>query len=66
VLVELRNVAGEGRFTVKRYTSTKLEEADGTWRHDAIKLLPANQEHQPIDLLPGDLTVIGEWVCTLE
>ena len=67
VLVEMLNVRDEAaRFTVKRYTSAKRALDGGQWEHERIRLEPLNPEFEAWDLEPGDLKVIGEWVCTLE
>jgi SOS-response transcriptional repressor LexA len=67
VLVELLNVRDDAaRYTVKRYTSVKRARGDGQWEHERIRLEPLNPEYEAWDLAPGDLKVIGEWVCTLD
>ena len=67
VLVELLNVRDEAaRFTVKRYTSTKRPTGEDEWVHERIRLEPLNPAYDAWDLEPGELKVIGEWVCTLE
>ena len=57
-----------GRFTVKKYHSRKTH-SEGRWRHELIELQPLNPEFQPIvvDAHEGsEMTVVGEWVATLE
>ena len=69
VLVELRDDpdpdTGE-RYTVKRYTSEKVEgDADGDWRHTRITLSPTNPGYEPIILKAQedeDLRVIAEFL----
>ena len=57
-----------GRYTVKRYTSTKIMGGDGedSWRHATIRLEPLNREFEAFDLGPGDFRVIAEFVQVLE
>lgn len=65
VLVELLGV--HERFTVKRYTSEKLELGEDEWKHARIRLEPLNPEYEAFDLEPEQIKyVIAEWVCTLE
>lgn len=57
-----------GRYTVKRYHSTKRATEDG-WQHQTIELQPLNNDYPPIEVLPeqaDDLRVIGEFVCVIE
>ena len=53
------------RYTVKRYTSRKTENKDGSWEHAAIRLEPLNPEFEAFDLAPGDFRVIAEFVGLL-
>src|SRR3569833_399760 len=53
------------RYTVKRYTSRKTENEDGSWEHAAIRLEPLNPEFEAFDLAPGDFRVIAEFVGLL-
>jgi len=60
-----------GEFSVKRYRSTKVAAADGTWSHREIRLEPVNPDpaYQPLVFTPdaeGDLRVIGEFVAVLD
>lgn len=53
-----------GRFTVKRYRSTKTTSEDG-WQHTGIQLEPLNPEFAPIVVDPSlasELRVLGEFV----
>ena len=69
VLVELRGDpdpdTGE-RYTVKRYTSEKVEgDPDGDWRHTRITLSPTNPDYKPIILTAQEdeaLRVIAEFL----
>lgn len=52
-----------GRYTVKRYHSTK-QLADDGWQHESVELQPLNSEFVPIQLSPensSDIRVIGEF-----
>jgi hypothetical protein len=53
------------RYTVKRYTSRKREDADGSWQHESIRLEPLNPEFEAFDLASGDFRVIAEFVQVL-
>jgi superfamily II DNA or RNA helicase/diadenosine tetraphosphate (Ap4A) HIT family hydrolase/SOS-response transcriptional repressor LexA len=57
-----------GRYTVKRYHSTKIASEDG-WQHETIELQPLNPAFPPIQLTAQDaqdLRVIGEFVAVIE
>jgi SOS-response transcriptional repressor LexA len=57
-----------GRFTVKKYHSAKSVTEDG-WKHEQIKLLPLNQDYNPIIVDPleaPEMVVVGEWVASIE
>ncbi|MBU3679804.1 MAG: DUF1998 domain-containing protein [Candidatus Kapabacteria bacterium] len=71
VLVQLRKErdpeSGE-RYTVKRYSSEKSTDADGTWRHVKVTLSPLNREFNTIELTPEDegaVAVVAEFVAVL-
>jgi len=49
-----------GEFTVKRYSSRKVESAEG-WRHERIRLEPLNPEFESWDLDPSDLDEGGPY-----
>ena len=54
------------RYTIKRYTSTKIYNEDGTWAHDQIRLEPLNKEFEAFNLHPDEFRVIAEFVKVLE
>jgi superfamily II DNA or RNA helicase/diadenosine tetraphosphate (Ap4A) HIT family hydrolase/HKD family nuclease/SOS-response transcriptional repressor LexA len=57
-----------GRFTVKRYKSSKVPTSDG-WTHESVELQPLNPTFKAIELTgdnTADLRVIGEFVRVLE
>jgi hypothetical protein len=57
-----------GHYTVKVYTSEKVPEADGTWRHTKIVLRPLNPAFEPIVLTAkeeGEVRVIAELLGVL-
>lgn len=58
--------ADAGRYTVKRYTSRKKTDADGSWQHESIRLEPLNPEFEAFELGAGDFRVIAEFVQVLE
>jgi hypothetical protein len=53
------------RYTVKRYTSRKTVDADGSWEHASIRLEPLNREFEAFDLREGEFRVIAEFVQVL-
>jgi hypothetical protein len=50
------------RYTVKRYTSVKKTNDDGTWRHERIRLEPLNPEFEAFELGEGEFRVIAEFL----
>jgi SOS-response transcriptional repressor LexA len=57
-----------GRFTVKKYHSTKTVSEDD-WQHDRIELLPLNPDYAPLIVKPHEgpeMVVVGEWVASIE
>lgn len=59
-----------GEFSIKKYTSSKIENPDGTWSHREIRLEPLNPDpaYRPLVFDPtaeGDIRVIAEFVCAL-
>jgi len=59
-----------GEFSVKKYTSSKIENPDGTWSHREIRLEPLNSDPVYRSLVfdptaEGDIRLIGEFVCVL-
>ncbi len=71
VLVQHRRIADMetgGSYTVKKYSSEKQFEKDGTWKHEKIILDPINNKFDPIIIPPtdaDDFKVIGELVAVL-
>ncbi len=59
---------GGGRYTVKRYHSTKHIDEEG-WQHQTIELQPLNPEYQTIYVSPedaDDIRIIGEFVGVID
>ena len=57
-----------GSFTVKRYSSEKVADAEGGWRHTKVTLSPLNPEFQSTILTPeseDDIQIIAEWLTVL-
>ena len=54
------------RYTVKKYTSTKVSTGEDQWRHEQIRLEPLNPEYQAWDVEPTDFAVVAEWLCVIE
>jgi SOS-response transcriptional repressor LexA len=54
------------RYTVKRYTSDKVQTGEEEWRHERIRLEPLNPEFEAWDAGPEDFAVVAEWLRVLE
>lgn len=57
-----------GSFTVKKYTSEKIVNAETEWRHRRVTLSPLNPECQPIVLMPeseGEVQIVAEFLVVL-
>jgi phage repressor protein C with HTH and peptisase S24 domain len=54
------------RYTVKRYTSRKVQTGEDEWRHEQIRLEPLNPEFEAWDVEPNDFAVVAEWLRVLE
>ena len=59
-------LAETARYTVKKYTSTKVSTGEDQWRHEQIRLEPLNPEYQAWDVEPADFAVVAEWICIIE
>jgi hypothetical protein len=67
LLIEQFGAASDSaRYTIKRYSSTKIYNEDGTWTHDGIRLDPLNREFEAFSLHPDEFRVIAEFVKVLE
>jgi hypothetical protein len=54
------------RYTVKRYTSRKVQSEEGEWRHEQIRLEPLNPDLEPWDVEPDGFAVVAEWLRVLQ
>lgn len=54
------------RYTVKRYTSEKIQTGEGQWGHARIRLEPLNPEFEAWDVGPEDFAVVAEWLRVIE
>jgi SOS-response transcriptional repressor LexA len=54
------------RYSIKRYTSKKVESAEGEWRHERIRLEPLNPEFEAWDVDPEGFAVVAEWLRVIE
>ena len=57
-----------GRYTIKRYHSTKRNSDEEGWQHQTIELQPLNRDYPTIHLSPesaDELRIIGELVCPI-
>ena len=53
-----------GAYSIKRYSSEKVVEEDGSWRHERITLSPLNREFEPIVIdanEDGEFAVVAVW-----
>ena len=67
LLIQRFGVADEtARYTVKKYTSTKVSAGEDEWRHERIRLEPLNPEFEAWDVEPQDFAVVAEWLRVLE
>jgi SOS-response transcriptional repressor LexA len=68
VLVEYLGGGANDRHTVKRYRSIKRQLADGTWKHQMIRLEPLNPEFEAWELNPEEdrFRIVGEFVQVLD
>jgi phage repressor protein C with HTH and peptisase S24 domain len=54
------------RYTVKRYTSQKIQRGDDAWSHSEIRLEPLNREFESFVLGPDEFRVVAEFIQVLE
>jgi phage repressor protein C with HTH and peptisase S24 domain len=54
------------RYTVKRYTSKKVETGEDEWQHKEIRLEPLNSEFEAWDVEPQDFAVVAEWLRVID
>ncbi|HWB83706.1 MAG TPA: S24 family peptidase [Bryobacteraceae bacterium] len=54
------------RYTVKKYTSKKVQTGEDEWRHERIRLEPLNPEFEAWDADPQDFAVVAEWLRVIE
>ena len=67
VLIERFGVTDEtARYTIKRYTSKKVQTGEDEWRHEQIRLQPLNPEFEAWDVEPHDFAVVAEWLRVIE
>ena len=67
VLVELLGELDDSaRYTVKKYTSRKIQKSEDEWEHESIRLEPLNPEFEAWDVEPQDFAVVAEWLRVLE
>jgi SOS-response transcriptional repressor LexA len=67
LLIQRLGVTDEtARYTVKKYSSTKVPAGEDEWRHERIRLEPLNPEFEAWDVEPQDFAVVAEWLRVLE
>lgn len=54
------------RYTIKKYTSKKVQSGEEEWEHAAVRLEPLNPEFEGFELKEGEARVIAEFVQVLE
>ena len=66
LLIERFGVVDQtARYTIKRYTSTKVHD-EGGWRHEQIRLEPLNPEFEAWDVDPEGFAVVAEWLRVID
>ncbi|MEO8097307.1 MAG: S24 family peptidase [Acidobacteriota bacterium] len=67
VLVEYLGGGANDRYTVKRYSSEKVQKNDGSWTHERVRLEPLNPEYDAWDLDPEEdrFRIVAEFVQVL-
>ena len=67
LLIQRFGVTGDtARYTVKKYTSTKVRTGEDEWAHGRVRLEPLNPEFEAWDLSPEDFAVVAEWLRVIE
>jgi len=74
VVVQHRSISDPetgGSYTVKRYRSEKVVDADDSWRHERVELVPESDGvgFEVISLKPRDaseVAVVAEWLTSLD
>ena len=66
LLIQRFGVDESARYTVKRYTSRKVETGEDQWQHERIRLEPLNPEFEPWDAGPEDFAVVAEWLRVID
>jgi SOS-response transcriptional repressor LexA len=67
VLVELLAESQESaRYTVKKFSSRKVQIGEGQWVQEEVTLSPLNPEFQPLHLRGGGVRVVAEWLRVLD
>jgi SOS-response transcriptional repressor LexA len=54
------------RYTVKKYTSKKIQTGEDQWEHERIRLEPLNPEFDAWDVEPQDFAVVAEWLRVID
>ncbi len=54
------------RYTIKKYTSRKVQSGEEEWEHASVRLEPLNPEFEGFELKEGEARVIAEFVQVLE
>jgi len=54
------------RYTIKKYTSKKVQSSEGEWAHASVRLEPLNPEFEGFELKEGEARVIAEFIQVLE
>jgi phage repressor protein C with HTH and peptisase S24 domain len=54
------------RYTIKKYTSRKVQSGEEQWEHASVRLEPLNPEFEGFELKEGEARVIAEFVQVME
>ena len=57
-----------GAYSIKKYSSSKIYDSQGNWKHEAIELIPLNNQYNPIIINEEDgedFRIVGELIGIL-
>jgi hypothetical protein len=67
LLIQRSGVLDEtARYTVKRYTSTKIQTGEEQWTHGEIRFEPINPEFDAWNAEPEGFAIVAEWIRVIE
>ncbi|MDQ6699880.1 MAG: S24 family peptidase, partial [Acidobacteriota bacterium] len=66
LIEQLGATDSSARYTVKRYTSRKVQTGEEEWSHESIRLEPLNPDFPAFELDGEQFRVLGEFVQVLD